>query len=116
MEYRKELSEPWFTLIKLGLKKVEGRLRKTDFLSMKKGDTIVFWNNSFKFMRELRVKITSMKDYVSFEDYLEAETMEKCLPGLDTIPEGIALYRSYNFTKELEETLGVVAIRFRKVK
>ena len=27
-EYTKHISEPWFTLIKLGLKKCEGRIKK----------------------------------------------------------------------------------------
>ena len=36
MLYTKNLSEPWFTLIKLGLKKCEGRLNKGDFAKMKK--------------------------------------------------------------------------------
>jgi ASC-1-like (ASCH) protein len=30
-EYTKNLSEPWFSLIKLGIKKCEGRLKKGDF-------------------------------------------------------------------------------------
>lgn len=31
MEFEKHLSEPWFSLIKLGLKKCEGRLKKRRF-------------------------------------------------------------------------------------
>ncbi len=47
--YTKTLSEPWFTLIGLGIKKCEGRLNKDDFAKMKKGDTIIFENNDFSF-------------------------------------------------------------------
>ena len=36
MIYEKNLSEPWFSLIKLGLKTVEGRLNKGDFKELKK--------------------------------------------------------------------------------
>jgi hypothetical protein len=32
--YEKNLSEPWFSLIKLRIKKVEGRLNKGDFANM----------------------------------------------------------------------------------
>ena len=39
-EYTKHLSEPWFSLIKLRKKRVEGRLNKGDFSLMKKGDLI----------------------------------------------------------------------------
>ena len=44
-EYNKNLSEPWFSLIKLGIKTCEGRLNKGDFSKMNKGDYIVFENN-----------------------------------------------------------------------
>jgi ASC-1-like (ASCH) protein len=40
--YTKHLSEPWFSLIKIGSKKCEGRLNKGDFSKMKKGDYILF--------------------------------------------------------------------------
>ena len=32
MNYKKHLSEPWFTLLKLGLKTVEARLNKGDLV------------------------------------------------------------------------------------
>jgi ASC-1-like (ASCH) protein len=59
--YNKNVSEPWFTLIKLGLKKCEGRLNK---------------NNDFKYMRSCKCMITSIRDYDSFEKYLETETIK----------------------------------------
>ena len=39
--YKKHLSEPWFSLIKLKLKTVEGRLNKGDFSKMLVGDNIL---------------------------------------------------------------------------
>ena len=77
--YTKHLSEPWFSLIKLGLKKAEGRLNKGDFQNMKKNDIIVFQNNDFGSLRSFQVKITSTKKYISFKEYLKKETLEKCL-------------------------------------
>jgi ASC-1-like (ASCH) protein len=41
-EYTKHLSEPWFSLIKLGIKKCEGRLKDGDFAKFKKDDCIKF--------------------------------------------------------------------------
>lgn len=49
--YTKNVSEPWFSLIKIGCKKYEGRLNKGDFSEMKKGDYILFTNNEFNFPR-----------------------------------------------------------------
>jgi hypothetical protein len=39
-KYVENLSEPWFTLIQLGLKTVEGRKNKGKFKEMKVGDII----------------------------------------------------------------------------
>ena len=44
---------------------------------IKKGDYIKFENNDFGFERNFRVKITSIHNYNSFEEYLLNETLEK---------------------------------------
>ena len=41
MEYKKHLSEPWFSLVKLNIKTIEGRLIKGDFSKMKINDIII---------------------------------------------------------------------------
>jgi ASC-1-like (ASCH) protein len=112
MEYRKHLSEPWFSLIKTGLKKCEGRLKKGDFAEMKKGDYIIFENSDVGFKREFRVKITSIHNYNSFGDYLSMETLEKCLPGVNTMEEGLSIYYKY-YSKQDEEKYKIVAIRIK---
>ena len=112
MEYNKHLSEPWFSLIKTGLKKCEGRLKKGDFAGMKKGDFIIFENSDLGFKREFGVKITSTHNYNTFEDYLKAETLEKCLPGVNTMEEGLAIYYKY-YSKHDEEKYKIIAIRIK---
>lgn len=109
--YVKHLSEPWFSLIKLGIKKVEGRLNKGDFSNMKKGDIIQFENNDFD-SRNFKVKITSIHHYQDFESYLIHESIEKCLPGIDSIDEGVNIYHKY-YSKEDAIKYGIIAIRFR---
>ena len=111
-EYTKNLSEPWFSLIKLGIKKCEGRLRKGDFANMKKGDYIIFQNNDFGFNRSCKVRITSVKSYDTFTTYLEKETLVKTLPGIDNIEEGKEIYYKY-YSKEDEEKYKIVAIRLK---
>ena len=49
--YTKNVSEPWFSLIKIGAKKCEGRLNKGDFQKMEKGDMIKFTNTELGFDR-----------------------------------------------------------------
>ena len=111
-EYSKNLSEPWFSLIKLGLKKCEGRLKKGDFAKIKKGDYIRFENNDFNFSRSFLVKITSTRTYDSFREYLLNETLEKCLPSIDTIEQGTSIYYKY-YSKEDESKYKIIAIRIK---
>jgi ASC-1-like (ASCH) protein len=72
-------------------KKCEGRLNKGDFYEMKKGDNIIFTNNDFEFLRSFCCKITSVHNYISFEEYLEKETLKNCLPGINTIDECVSI-------------------------
>ena len=113
--YTKHLSEPWFSLIKIGAKKCEGRLNKGDFSEMKKGDNIIFTNNDFDFPRSFCCKITSIHNYSSFEEYLKNETLEKCLPGIDTIEDGVNIYYKY-YKKEDEDKYKINAFRLRVIR
>ena len=113
-EYTKHLSEPWFSLIKLGIKKCEGRLKKGDFSEIKKGDYIKFENNDFGFERNFRVKITSIHKYNTFSEYLEKEKLEKCLPGIDTIEQGVSIYYKY-YKKDDEDKYKIIAIRLKVI-
>lgn len=105
MNYTKHLSEPWFTLVKLGIKSVEGRLNKGSFKDMKIGDTITFYNNDV-IERNFKVKIVKINVYDSFKNYLKKETLKKTLPGYNKIQDGLAVYYKY-FTREDEKTYKV---------
>ena len=87
--FEKNLSEPWFSLIKLNIKSVEGRLNKGDFANMNVGDCILFTNNELGFERKFTVKINKINHFDNFEEYLENETLERCLPGIDNMEDGL---------------------------
>jgi len=108
-KYDEHLSEPWFTLISLGLKTVEGRKNKGKFKDMQIGDIIQWHNEDFK-ERKILTKITGKSEYKTFEEYLTSEGLNKCLPGMPSIEHGLSVYFKY-FTKEDEAKFGVVAIR-----
>ncbi len=59
--------------------------------------------------------ITLIHDYDSFEKYLETETIEKYLPGIDTIEDSCKIYYNY-FTKEDESKYKIRAIRLKVIK
>ena len=109
-KYSEHLSEPWFSLISLGLKTVEGRLNKGRFQEMQVGDIVEFHNEDF-LERKILTKVTGKAEYTTFTEYLETEGLGKCLPGIPSLDHGLSVYYKY-FTKEKEEEFGVVAIRF----
>ncbi len=110
-DYVENVSEPWFTLISLGLKTVEGRKNKGRFTEMKVGDIIQWKNNDFM-ERSVLTEIIGKVEYSTFQEYLESEGLNKCLPGIPSLDHGLSVYFKY-FTKEDEKEFGVVAIRLR---
>lgn len=109
--YTKNLSEPWYTLIKMKIKTVEGRLNKGDFSNMKVGDCIIFKNNEFGFERQFKIKIKKITNYPNFQTYLEKEKLKHCLPGIDNMKDGINVYYRY-YTKQDEIQYKIKAFTF----
>jgi ASC-1-like (ASCH) protein len=103
------ISEPWFSLILLGIKTVEGRLNRNRFKEMKEGDIVEWSNNDFG-PRKVVSKIVKKTFYKTFNDYLNKEGIENCLPGINNIKDGLDVYYKY-YKKEDESEFGVTAIK-----
>jgi ASC-1-like (ASCH) protein len=113
-KYSLRVSEPWFSLILFGLKTVEGRKNRGLFQQMKDGD-IVEWTNDSIIPRSVKTRITGKAVYPTFIEYLETEGLDKCLPGISEMNDGLSIYYKY-FTKEEEKEFGVVAIHLELVE
>lgn len=113
-EYVKHLSEPWFSLVTLKLKTIEGRINDGFFKKIKIGDTICWGNSDFK-SRNTSTIITKKILYKTFTDYLNTEGLQKCLPGMPSLDHGLSVYSKY-YTKENEEKFGVIALHLKYVQ
>jgi ASC-1-like (ASCH) protein len=107
-QFRKNVSQPWFNHILSGQKTIEGRLGKGDFNRMQPHDTIVWASGPVSFQTE----ITHIARYGSFYNYLISEGLNRTLPDIHSIEEGVAIYRKF-FTAADERKYGVVAIHLR---
>ena len=107
--YVKNVGEPWFTLISLGLKKVEGRLNIGSFSQMEAGNIVEWTNNDFGSQRQAITRIKRKAQYATFREYLEKECLVNCLPGIKSLDTGVAVYHKYYSPAE-EVASGVVAI------
>ena len=114
-QFRKHLSEPWFSLMSIGSKTVEGRLNKGDWTEIKENDLIDWYNEDFGLEREFRTVIISKKIYPSFEIYLRSERLHNALPSIKKIKDGVKVYRLF-YKPEEEMKYGVIAFKLQVLK
>jgi ASC-1-like (ASCH) protein len=113
--YRKHLSEPWFSLMAVGCKTIEGRLNCGEWTSIEEGEGIDWYNDDFGLKREFRTFIISKKIYKCFGSYLYTEGLYKILPTIENLEDGLKIYYTYNKPKE-EEKYCVVALELQVSK
>jgi len=107
---RKECKEPWFSLIKVGKKKYEGRVRKGYWSQVKIGDKITLYNNDNEYVVEVR-------ELLYFDDFKAAYRSlgEQLLPYVDSEEECWRIYNNFN-DDEIISKNGVVAIGIIKLE
>lgn len=115
MKYFLELNPRPFEAIKNGTKKIEGRVPtkedKLPFNKMKKGDIIIFNNNSSKDI--IKVRVLGVNHYSSFKEMLESEGTERVLSSKGNINDGIKSYESLSGYKKGVKNHGVYAIEIK---
>lgn len=101
------VQEPFFLQLKDGQKTIEGRCAVGNYNRIGSGSLIIF-------NRCLVFEVQDVHRYSSFSEMLGAESLAKVLPGVETIEEGVQIYRKF-YTEETERTNGVLAIFVSKV-
>ena len=111
------VSEPWFTYIKLGLKTVEGKKKSPTWEKLRKGDYLKITNGKDWFLAEIVNINTYEGSNDNLADYLKKETLERTLPGIDTLEEGIKVYLTepVSWTKEEIKKYGVMALQLKNI-
>ena len=112
MKYHNHRAEPYFTFLKNGQKTIEGRIRKGKYADIREGDEIVVYNDKETDSVETIVK--RVTTYQSIEEMLTKEPINKLLPDVTTIEEGVCVYRKF-YTPEEEKKFGVVAIEVERL-
>ncbi|KAJ6419060.1 hypothetical protein OIU84_029215 [Salix udensis] len=101
------VQEPYFSLLKDGRKTIEGRCATGDYTRIEPGDLILV-------NKILVLKVEDVHRYASFSKMLQAESLEKVLPGVKTVEEGVKIYRKF-YTEEKELSNGVLAVCVSKL-
>lgn len=111
--YHNHRAEPYFTFLKNGQKTIEGRIRKGWYRFVKPGYHIVVYNEEETDSCETLVR--DVRTYSSIKEMLEFEQFKKLLPDVETVEQGVEIYKRF-YTEEQEKEFGVVAIEVKLVK
>ena len=91
--------DPWFSFIRQGIKPVEGRKNIKIYSEITAGDTINFSNGKETFS----AIVTEVRSYVSIEQYLFDVTVEKALPGINTVDEALKIYYQWSTQEQIRK-------------
>jgi len=91
--------EPWFSHIRNGIKPVEGRKNTHTYKKIRVGDQINFSNGNESFL----TTVTEIREYDTIEQYFEDITLEKALPGIQTIEEGLNIYYQWSTEEKIKQ-------------
>ena len=94
--------------IQQGSKTVEGRIYDGVCAKIQSNDFIQFCMNEQP-TRSLTCKVLKVHKFKSFESMLKTMGTKNCLPDIESIEEGIKIYRSFPSYATKEKTHGVVA-------
>ena len=119
----------YFNKIRDGSKTVEGRAGKIEaknniLENYAKGETRFKVGDKLRFTisgdtnrsekntvdQSVTCRITKVVFHDTFKDMLAGDGLEKCLPGVSSVEEGVQIYRSFSGYRQRELEFGVVGI------
>jgi len=112
--HRLEVHTRYFDLIEKKIKTFEGRVNKPKYQKIKSGDSIEFAPEESS-SRLVIAKVLGIHKFKSFKEMIEQVGLFQCLPGVDSIEEGVNIYHSFPQYKEDAEKFGVVAFKIQVV-
>ncbi len=97
----------YFQQLRSGAKTVEGRVAKEKFCAFQVGQNIDFVSED----NRMSARIIELKRFPAFRDMLQYYGLKSCLPDLDCIEQGIAVYHSFPGYEADALRLGVIGIK-----
>lgn len=102
--------DPWFSLIRDGKKRVEGRKATPKWRKLKAGDVLVFTNGS----EEFETMIDRIDRFDSLDAYLLGVGVEAALPGVSDLEKARKIYLQWSTLQEIAQW-GFVGIWVKRV-
>lgn len=103
-----EVERLYFDQIKSGAKAVEGRKRTAKWASLRMGDEFLLKCKDSE--EQLKVRIVGINEYADLKAYLMGEDLNRALPGITSLEEGIAIYKQWWTDTEIA-THGILGLQ-----
>lgn len=100
---------PLLDYIKTGKKTVEGRLHTGNYLNIHENDIIIFKTRGED---DVYVKVVYVHKYKTLEDYLKNETVERALPCVSSLDEGVRIYNKWSSKEQRDRLLNETGYSF----
>jgi len=114
MLHRLTLNSPWYEHVRNGDKEYEGRCYWKSIASFKVGDVIEFSHHAKPKKDSYRAEIIGVHRFPTFELALKALPLEKVLPGIESVAEGVEIYKSLVSIKTQQEN-GVGMLQLKRL-
>jgi ASC-1-like (ASCH) protein len=120
MDWIFPVAKKWYDLLSEGTKKVEGRVPdvskpEKNYANLNPGDlaTFIAVDENYKTIKglpQIKFKVKYNKKYSSVKKMLAHEGLDRVLPGVESIEEGIKIYHSFPEYEERIKRDGIHAI------
>jgi ASC-1-like (ASCH) protein len=106
------VNSPWFEYLKAGTKTFEGRRYSVRYTV---GDKLLVRHHTDTTQEPFVLTITSVNKFPSFEDALRVLPLCRVLPGVETVEDGIEVYKKFVSLKT-QATDGIVMLGVGQLK
>lgn len=96
-----EVEQPWFNEIISGRKPIEGRKKSPTWAKVKIDQKVVL--KCTETGEERFFRITHINEYPTLKDYLIGEGLNRALPEVQTLEQGIEVYKQWSTEDELKK-------------
>lgn len=94
MEYQIIVSDIWYRFIEDGSKCYEGRRAIGIFNQIRAGDILILINKEDRNLT-CRKRVNKVYKFTTFQEALETLDMQKILPSIQTVQEGVNIYSKF---------------------
>jgi ASC-1-like (ASCH) protein len=104
------LNDPWFELVKKGIKIYEGRRRTIKSDNYNIGDILLVKHYTDNTQEPYYIKIIDKLYFNNFEQALNTLPYKQILPTISTIEEGVEIYKKY-VSLETQNNDGIIILK-----